>query len=96
MTARQSAGMYDFLSSNSHPTLYPLRQVRRWAQHAGHQYGSILLDLDHLERLAAAAVLGFYNALAYAIGFYDAGRATHKRLTACIAATMPSVFLRSG
>lgn len=70
VTERQGKGIYAFLSSGSHPSLYQARQLRVPVSHGDH-HGSILsVEIEFLERLLGTAVLMYYNALSYVISFY--------------------------
>lgn len=90
--ARQAEGVYDFLSNNTHPTLYPARQLRERVDHGDH-VGSILrLDIDFLERLSSAAVLAFYNALSYVMSYHDLPRDRHHVLTETIDRILPTAL----
>ena len=79
----------------SHPTLYPARQLRVWGQaegHEGHMTSSLQLDVDFIERQASAAIVAFYNALSYVIGYYGWPSDPHDRLTTTIERVMPGTI----
>lgn len=85
----QARGVYAFLSSGTHPSLYPARQLRVAVDHGDH-YGTVLsMPVAHLERILATAVLVFYNALSYVLDFYGLDRAVHDALTATIDEFLP-------
>lgn len=93
---RTGQGVYGFLSNMTHPTLYPVRQLREWhpaADHDGHMQSSLVVDVDYLERQASAAVVAFYNALSYVMGYYGWPRDAHDRLTAALDRLLPGTFL---
>ena len=50
------------------------------------------LDLGFLERQASAAVMAFYNALAYVTSYFGWHTSVHDGLTAKIDETMPTFF----
>lgn len=91
---RAALGIYGFLSNMTHPTLYPARQLREWTDDpaAGHSVAYLRLDLDFLERQASAAVMAFYNALAYVTSYFGWHTSVHDGLTAKIDETMPTFF----
>lgn len=92
---RTGIGVYGFLSNMTHPTLYPVRQLRVWepADHDGHATSSLALDLPFLERQATAAVVAFYNTLSYIIGYYGWPSSAHDRLTSLIDEILPGTFV---
>jgi hypothetical protein len=85
----QSEGIYAFLSSGTHPSLYQARQLRKFVDQ-GEYHGTILtVDLGHLERLLAVGVIAFYNALSYTISYYGLPTEAHDVLSQRIDAVMP-------
>jgi hypothetical protein len=89
VTERQARGIYAFLSSGTHPSLYKARQLRVPVNHGDH-YGTVLsVDIPSLERLLAAPLLFFYNALSYVISFYGLERTAHDALTITIDEVLP-------
>lgn len=95
ITGGVAKGMYGFLSSNVHPSLYPIRQLRRYIDRGDHHGTELHMDLGFVERLLKAALVTFYNALGYTIDFYDLARDSHDVLTEQMAATFPEVFTAS-
>ncbi|WP_328811808.1 hypothetical protein [Rhodococcus sp. NBC_00294] len=95
ITGGVAEGMYDFLSSNVHPSLYTIRQLRRYIDHGDHYGSELHMDLNFIEKLLMAALITFYNALSYTMSFYDLARAPHDVLTEQMAATFPEAFTGS-
>lgn len=95
VTERQAVGIYAFLSSGTHPSLYQARQRRILVSHSDH-FGTILsVDVAFLERLLGATVMVFYGALSYVMSFYALPRAAQERLTAKIDTTLPGYLTRT-
>lgn len=70
VTGRQGQGAYGLLSNMTHPTLYPLRQMTAWDQHAGtHAESYLALDVAFIDKLAGAAVVPFYNAVSLLLSY---------------------------
>lgn len=88
-TERQSRGIYAFLSSGTHPSLYQARQLRIPVDHGDHHGTMLSVDAVILERRLAAAVTTFYNALSYVISFYGLPNDAHEALTLKIDAVLP-------
>ncbi|WP_458107699.1 hypothetical protein M1D51_19535 [Arthrobacter sp. R3-55] len=87
---KQSEGIYSFLSSGTHPSLYQARQMRKYVDR-GEYVGTVLkVDLDYLERLLGVGVIAFYNALSYVVSFYGLPAQAHDELTRQIDDTMPN------
>jgi hypothetical protein len=92
---RTGTGVYGFLSNMTHPTLYPARQLRVWHEadgHAGHMTSTLYLDIGFVERQASAAIVVFYNALAYITSYYGWPPEPHDRLTAAIDRILPGTI----
>lgn len=92
ITADVAEGVYDFLSNHTHPTLYPIRQLRRYIDHGDHVGTELHLELESTERLLGAAVSAFYSALSFTMSFYDLPRGSHDALTTQIDDTLPQLF----
>lgn len=89
VTEHQASGIYAFLSSGTHPSLYQVRQLRVPVDHGDH-HGTILrMDVAFFERLLAAAVMPFYGALSYVLSFYGLDSTAHDKLTEEIDAVLP-------
>lgn len=88
-TERQSRGIYAFLSSGTHPSLYQARQLRIPVDHGDHHGTMLSVDTVFLERLLATAVTTFYNTLSYVISFYGLPNDAHEALTLKIDAVLP-------
>ncbi len=81
VTVDQVQGIYAFLSSGTHPSLYPARQMRVGA--------TLRIEAEHLERLLGAAVITYYSTLAYVLSFYGADRTPIDQLKSIIDAHLP-------
>lgn len=89
VTNKQGQGIYAFLSSGTHPSLYQARQLRN-AINTGDSVKSVLsVDTSYLENLLGVAVMAFYNALSYVVSFYGLGSEYHAVLTEKIDAVLP-------
>ncbi|WGJ88205.1 hypothetical protein [Gordonia sp. SMJS1] len=92
ITDSVAEGVYHYLSSHTHPSLYPIRQLRRYTDHGDHAGTELHLETESIERLVGAAVSTFYSALGYAMSFYDLPRGPHDILTAHIESALPQLF----
>lgn len=92
---RTATGIYGFLSNMTHPTLYPARQRREWAEDpdASHRVAYLRVDLGSTENEARAALAAFYNALTYTTSYFGWPTDVVDELTAVIEGTMPTFFL---
>lgn len=70
--ARGAEGIYGFLSNLTHPTLYPIKQMRVWNhdETAGHAVALLQLDVGFSENLARVALAAFYNTLTYITSYF--------------------------
>ncbi|MFE0527122.1 hypothetical protein ACFW0V_05935 [Micromonospora parva] len=93
--SRTGAGVYGFLSNMTHPTLYPARQLRVWADDpaTGHKVANLRVDLGSAENAARAALAAFYNALTYTTSYFGWPTAIIDELTAEIEESMPTFFV---
>ena len=93
--SRTGTGIYGFLSNMTHPTLYPARQRREWAEDpvTGHQVAYLRVDLGSAENGARAALAAFYNVLTYTTSYFGWPTAVIDELSAKIEASMPTFFL---
>lgn len=94
ISARVAKGIYGFLSNMTHPTLYPARQRRAWADDVreGHRVAYLRIDLGSQEQEARAALAAFYNALTYVTTYFDWPNDVLDELTDKIERTMPDFF----
>ncbi len=93
--ARTAMGVYGYLSNVTHPTLYPVRQMREWTVapgHEGHATNTVSVDADFLVRQGTVAVLAFYNALSYVTSYYGWPTGAHDALTAAIDRSLPGAI----
>lgn len=62
---KQKEGYYDLLSNGTHPTLYRLRELRRWGEVGTGQIRrtTLVMDPGFLSSLTQLAVLAIYNSL---------------------------------
>lgn len=75
VTVEQALGAYGLLSSGTHPSLELVRRLRIPVDHGDHLGFDLRADTVLLEWFLTVALVPFYNALSYVIGFYDADRA---------------------
>ncbi|WP_370615180.1 hypothetical protein [Mumia sp. Pv 4-285] len=70
--SRGAEGIYGFLSNLTHPTLYPIKQMRVWIhdETAGHAVAHLRLDVAFSENLARVALAAFYNTLTYVTSYF--------------------------
>lgn len=94
INARVAKGIYGFLSNMTHPTLYPARQLRAWADgvHDEHRVAYLRIDLGSQEQQARAALAAFYNALTYVTTYFDWPDDVLDDLTGKFDDTMPDFF----
>lgn len=90
--ARQAQGMYAFLCSGTHPSTYQAQQLRVPVDHGDHAGTILQMDVESLEKMLALAVVAFYSALGYTMGFLDADNAPHEALTGKIEDVLPNVL----
>ena len=96
INGRAATGFYGFLSNMTHPTLYPARQAREWAEDpdTGHRVAYLRVDPNFTENEARAALAAFYNALTYTTSYFGWPTDVVDELTAVIEGTMPTFFVR--
>jgi hypothetical protein len=85
----QAGGLYDFLSSGTHPTLYQARQMREWVDHGDHAGTLLVVDTGFLERLCGAVVVAYYQVLASTFSYFGADPAPVESFGDAIEATLP-------
>lgn len=90
--ARQAKGIYDFLSSGTHPTLYQARQLREFVDHGDHYGARLTIEIGFLERMAAVVVVAFQAALSYAMSFYGLDLERHTQLMQHFDDVLPGVL----
>lgn len=90
----RGAGVYDLYSNLTHPTVYPVRRMRRWSADAehGHMVADLSISLDDVVTSARAALAAFYNSLNYATTYFGWDEALNE-LTATIDAKLPGFFV---
>lgn len=93
--ARGAEGMYGFLSNLTHPTLYPVKQMRVWThdETTGHAVAHLQLDVDFSENLARAALAAFYNTLTYVTSYFGWPTEVHDGLTAKLDEVIPGFLI---
>ena len=92
---RAALGIYGFLSNLTHPTLYPVRQMREFTQseaHPGEVVSQLHLDLDFQTRQASSAVVTFYQAHAFLTSYFGWPSTIHDQLTERIDEILPGTF----
>lgn len=72
LTSTEVEGIYDFLSSGTHPTLYQARQMRQLIDHGGHVGTEVSIDVDFLSRVTNVAVNAFYGAFTATASYFGA------------------------
>jgi hypothetical protein len=88
----QGKGVYAFLSSGAHASLYQARQLRKYVDR-GDYIGTILAtDVQYVERLLVVGVVSFYNALSYTMSFYGLSSEALDAWTEKIDAVVPGVL----
>lgn len=92
--ATTASGMYGLLSNLTHPTLYPVREQRRWVEDpaTGHHVAQILIRIESVENDVRAALAAFYNALNYVTAYFGWPETALKGLQAKIEAIIPDFF----
>ena len=89
--ARAAEGVYGFLSNLTHPTLYPIRQMRVWThdETAEHAVAHLELDIAFTENLARVALAAFYNTLIYVASYFEWPTELNDGLTARLDEVIP-------
>ncbi|MDC5696293.1 hypothetical protein OO014_03420 [Intrasporangium calvum] len=89
----QASGMYDFLSSGTHPTLYQARQMRHWDEdHGDHVSSLFVVDTEFLERLCTAAVVAYFQVLAATFSYFGADPTPVEKFADAIERVLPGVL----
>lgn len=93
--ARGAEGIYGFLSNLTHPTLYPIKQMRVWThdETAGHAVAHLELDVAFNENLARAALAAFYNTLTYINSYFGWPTDINDGLTARLDEVIPGFLI---
>ena len=86
---KQAGGVYDFLSSGTHPTLYQARQLREYVDHGDHVGTRLRVEVSFLEKVCSNTVLAFYNAFGLALSYFGGPAKYHEALTTAIDETLP-------
>jgi hypothetical protein len=89
----EAAGVYDFLSNLSHPTLYPHYEGWMRADDDGEVRST--MDLDAHEKQLRLAVIPYYETLTYVMSYNRWPPAPQERLTAAMERVLPGVFVAS-
>jgi hypothetical protein len=89
----EAAGVYDFLSNLSHPTLYPHYQL--WLRAGDDGEIQSATDLDAHEKQVRLAVIPYYEGLTYVMSYHRWPPAPQERLTAAMERVLPGVFVTS-
>lgn len=91
-TERHALGIYEYLSSGTHPSVYQARQLRVPAHQGDGDGTDLRIEIRFLEQLLAVVIYAFYNALSYVIDFYGLERVEHDALTATIDEVLPGLL----
>ena len=93
--ARGAEGTYGFLSNLTHPTLYPIKQMRVWThdETAGHAVAHLQLDVAFSENLARAALAAFYNTLTYVTSYFGWPTDVNDELTERLDEVIPGFLI---
>jgi hypothetical protein len=89
----EAAGVYDYLSNLSHPTLYPHYQLWMRADDGGEIHST--MNLDAHEKQVRLAVIPYYETLTYVMSYHGWPPAPQERLTAAMERVLPGVFVAS-
>lgn len=92
---KQAEGLYDFLSSGTHPTLYQARQLREYVDHGDHAGTRLVMDIGFLERLAGAVLVAYYQVLASTFSYFGADPSPVEAFGDAIAAALPGTLAPS-
>jgi hypothetical protein len=95
VTSDQTVGMYDYLSSGTHPTLYTARELRVAVEHDDHVRFDLATEVEPLRRMAGAAFVAFYSALSYVASYLGLPRARIDALAEAADEALPGVFATS-
>jgi hypothetical protein len=88
----EAAGVYDFLSNLSHPTLYP--HYQGWMRADDGDVRSTT-TLDTHEKQARLAVIPYYETLTYVMSYCGWPPEPQQRLTVTMEEILPGVFVAS-
>jgi hypothetical protein len=91
--ATEAAGVYDYLSNLSHPTLYPHYQL--WMRPDDNGEIQSTMNLDAHEKQVRLAVIPYYETLTYVMSYHGWPPAPQERLTAVMERVLPGVFVAS-
>jgi len=92
MDGKQTEGLYDLLSSRTHPTLYQARQMREYIDHGDHAGTRLVIDICFLERLAGAVLIAYCQVLCTAFSYFGAAPAPVEAFGDAIAAALPGTL----
>lgn len=89
-----ASGVYGLLSNLTHPTLYPVREQRRWVNDAatGHATAHLYVDVESVVKDSRAAIAAFYNALTYVTSYFGWPTQAMVALEEKIEAVVPDFF----
>lgn len=92
--ARIGIGVYGYLSNVTHPTLYPVRELREWhlaaSGHDEHATAISVLPIDFVERQASVTAVCFFNTLSYLTGYCGWPKDHHNRLVSLLRSALPN------
>lgn len=89
----QAGGLYDFLSSGTHPTLYQARQLREYIDQGDHAGTRLVMDLGFLERLAGVVLIAYYQLLSSVVSYFGADSSPVEGFGDAIAAALPDTLV---
>lgn len=92
---RTASGIYGLLSNMAHPTLYPARQQRKWANDPahGHRTAYQQISIGSIEREARAPLAAFYNALNYTVSYFGWPTTAIEELEDATEEVIPTFFI---
>lgn len=97
ISADQGVGLYGFLCSMTHPTLYPARELTLLRQRSdGTMERYLRLDLDLLGKLAGAAITTFYSAFSLLMWYFGWVSPKKDEWEGLIEAVLPGTLVGRG
>jgi hypothetical protein len=94
--ARVGQGVYGYLSNVTHPTLYPVRELRDWRieaeNHGGHATAVNVLPVEFLERQASVAAVCFFNTVSYVTSYFGWPVGHYERMADLLKETLPGAI----
>lgn len=93
ISEREARGIYEFLSSLTHPTLYSVRQMEEFSRRPdGTVRSTISVDAPFLSNLVRVGILSFWGALGAVAAYYGRGQDKVRSIEPQLDALMPGFF----